>query len=110
MLGLKSFRSAAIALAGVELAHRIRNGQHLLSLEHGGRASQECEKGIRCQKLRFGRVEVSAYNLARVSDEIFIEIYLGGAREHRPRVCDWNRNFRLHLLAPLRSRGKDSSH
>src|ERR1700722_11040043 len=39
MLGLKSFRSAAIALAGVELAHRIRNGQHLLPLEHGRRAS-----------------------------------------------------------------------
>jgi transposase-like protein len=39
MLGLKSFRSAAITLAGVELAHRIRKGQHLLPLEHGGRAS-----------------------------------------------------------------------
>jgi transposase-like protein len=32
MLGLKSFRSAAITLAGVELAHRIRKGQHSLPL------------------------------------------------------------------------------
>lgn len=39
MLGLKSFRSAVITLAGVELAHRIRKGQHLLPLDHGGRAS-----------------------------------------------------------------------
>lgn len=30
MLGLKSFRSAAITLAGIELAHRIRKGQHAL--------------------------------------------------------------------------------
>ena len=39
MLGLKSFRSAAITLAGVELAHRIRKGQYLLPLERRGRAS-----------------------------------------------------------------------
>jgi hypothetical protein len=39
MLGLKSFRSAAVTLAGVELAHRIRKGQYLLPLEHDGRAS-----------------------------------------------------------------------
>jgi hypothetical protein len=30
MLGLKSFRTAAITLAGVELAHRIRKGQFAL--------------------------------------------------------------------------------
>jgi hypothetical protein len=39
MLGLKSFRSAAITLAGVELAHRIRKGQYLLPVERDGRAS-----------------------------------------------------------------------
>jgi Arm DNA-binding domain len=39
MLGLKSFRSAAITLAGIELAHRIRKGQYLLALERRGRAS-----------------------------------------------------------------------
>jgi len=33
MLGLKSFPSAAVTLAGIELAHRIRKGQHLLPLE-----------------------------------------------------------------------------
>jgi hypothetical protein len=32
MLGLKSFPSAAVTLAGIELAHRIRKGQHLLPL------------------------------------------------------------------------------
>jgi hypothetical protein len=39
MLGLKSFHSAAVTLAGVELAHRIRKGQYLLPLRHHGRAS-----------------------------------------------------------------------
>jgi hypothetical protein len=39
MLGLKFFRSAAITLAGVELAHRIRKGQYFLPLERRGRAS-----------------------------------------------------------------------
>ena len=38
MLGLKSFGSAAITLAGVELAHRIRKRQHLLPLKSQGRA------------------------------------------------------------------------
>ena len=33
MLGLKSFPSAAVTLAGIELAHRIRKGQYLLPLE-----------------------------------------------------------------------------
>jgi hypothetical protein len=33
------FSLGAITLAGVELAHRIRKGQHLLPLEHDGRAS-----------------------------------------------------------------------
>jgi hypothetical protein len=33
MLGLKSFPSAAVTLAGIELAHRIRKGQHLLPLK-----------------------------------------------------------------------------
>ena len=37
MLGLKSFRSAAVTLAGVELAHRIRKGQHLLPIKLEGR-------------------------------------------------------------------------
>jgi transposase-like protein len=36
MLGLKSFRSAAITLAGVELAHRIRKTQHSLPLRNQG--------------------------------------------------------------------------
>jgi DDE domain len=39
MLGLKSFRPAAITLAGIELAHRIRKGQHYLVLECHERAS-----------------------------------------------------------------------
>lgn len=39
MLGLKSFRSAAITLAGVELAHRIRKGQHALPLKPRRRQS-----------------------------------------------------------------------
>jgi transposase-like protein len=38
MLDFKSFRSAAITLAGVELAHRIRKRQHLLPLKSQGRA------------------------------------------------------------------------
>jgi transposase-like protein len=37
MLKLKSFRSAAVTLAGVELAHRIRKGQHLLPIRFEGR-------------------------------------------------------------------------
>src|ERR1700723_1995479 len=37
MLGLKSFRSAAITLAGVELAHRIRQRQYAVPLECHGR-------------------------------------------------------------------------
>ena len=39
MLDFKSFCSAAITLAGIELAHRIRKGQHLLALDCHGRAS-----------------------------------------------------------------------
>lgn len=39
MLGLKSFRSAAITLAGVELAHRIRKGQHSIPLNRQRRRS-----------------------------------------------------------------------
>ncbi|MCC6294978.1 MAG: DDE-type integrase/transposase/recombinase [Bryobacterales bacterium] len=38
MLGLQSFRSAAITLAGIELAHRIRKRQYSLSLGTNGRA------------------------------------------------------------------------
>ncbi len=38
MLGLKSFRSAAITLAGVELAHRVRKQQYLLPKVMNGRA------------------------------------------------------------------------
>jgi hypothetical protein len=37
MLGLKSFRSAAVTLAGIELAHRIRKEQHLLPLKREGK-------------------------------------------------------------------------
>lgn len=39
MLGLKTFRSAAIALAGIELAHRIRKQQYFLPMGVSGRAS-----------------------------------------------------------------------
>lgn len=39
MLGLKSFRTAAITLAGVELAHRIRKGQHSIPLSRQRRRS-----------------------------------------------------------------------
>ena len=39
MLGLKSFRSAAITLAGVELAHRIRKAQHSLPPRSQGTAN-----------------------------------------------------------------------
>lgn len=38
MLGLKSFRSAAITLAGVELAHRVRKHQYSLPAGMKGRA------------------------------------------------------------------------
>jgi len=38
MLGLKSFRSAAITFAGVELAHRVRKGQYSLPIESRGAA------------------------------------------------------------------------
>ncbi|MGD9599619.1 MAG: IS6 family transposase [Steroidobacteraceae bacterium] len=38
MLGLKSFRSAAITLAGIELAHRIRKQQYLVPMGEGGQA------------------------------------------------------------------------
>jgi transposase-like protein len=38
MLGLKSFRSAAITFAGIELAHRIRKRQYSLPMESRGRA------------------------------------------------------------------------
>jgi transposase-like protein len=37
MLGLKSFRSAAITLAGVELAHRVRKQQYSLPMGPSGR-------------------------------------------------------------------------
>jgi transposase-like protein len=37
MRGLKSFCSAAATLAGIELAHRIRKGQHLLPLKNEGK-------------------------------------------------------------------------
>jgi len=36
MLGLKSFRSAAVTLAGIELAHRIRKRQYALPKGEGG--------------------------------------------------------------------------
>lgn len=36
MLGLKSFRSAEITLAGIELAHRIRKGQYAVPCEGRG--------------------------------------------------------------------------
>jgi transposase-like protein len=39
MLGLKGFRSAAITLAGIELAHRIRKQQYSLPTGVNGRAS-----------------------------------------------------------------------
>ena len=39
MLGLKGFRSAAIMLAGIELAHRIRKQQYSLPMGVNGRAS-----------------------------------------------------------------------
>ncbi len=39
MLGLKSFRSAAITLAGIELAHRIRKRQYSLPTGMNGRAT-----------------------------------------------------------------------
>jgi hypothetical protein len=38
MLGLKSFRSAAVTLAGIELAHRIRKQQYQLPMERRGRS------------------------------------------------------------------------
>ena len=38
MLGLKSFRSAAITLAGIELAHRVRKQQYSLPMGMNGRA------------------------------------------------------------------------
>lgn len=38
MLGLKSFRSAAITLAGIELAHRIRKQQYSVPMGEGGQA------------------------------------------------------------------------
>jgi hypothetical protein len=38
MLGLKSFRPAAITLTGIELAHRIRKQQHSLPRGLNGRA------------------------------------------------------------------------
>jgi len=38
MLGLKSFRSAAITLAGIELAHRIRKLQYSVPMGEGGQA------------------------------------------------------------------------
>ncbi len=38
MLGLKSFRSAAITLAGIELAHRIRKQQYSVPMSDGGNA------------------------------------------------------------------------
>ena len=36
MLGLKSFQSAAVTLAGIELAHRIRKQQYLVPMGEGG--------------------------------------------------------------------------
>jgi DDE domain len=39
MLGLKSYRSAAITFAGIELAHRIRKGQFSTLVEVQGRTS-----------------------------------------------------------------------
>jgi len=39
MLGLKSFCSAAITLAGIELAHRIRKGQYSLQRRHDERSA-----------------------------------------------------------------------
>ena len=38
MLGLKSFRTAAVTFSGIELAHRIRKRQFTLAYEHHGRA------------------------------------------------------------------------
>ncbi len=38
MLGLKSFRSAAITLAGIELAHRIRKQQYSVPMGESGNA------------------------------------------------------------------------
>jgi transposase-like protein len=38
MLGLKSFRSAAVTLAGIELAHRIRKQQYSIPPNYAGKA------------------------------------------------------------------------
>jgi transposase-like protein len=53
MLGLKSFRSAAITLAGVELAHRIRKGQHSIPLSrHRKRSSlkEMWDRALSCSR------------------------------------------------------------
>jgi hypothetical protein len=39
MLGLQGFRSAAITLAGIELAHRIRKRQYSLPMGMNGRTT-----------------------------------------------------------------------
>ena len=39
MLGLKSFRTAAVTLSGIELAHRIRKRQFTVTDEHEGPTS-----------------------------------------------------------------------
>jgi transposase-like protein len=51
MLGLKSFRSAVITFAGVELAHRIRKRQYSLPLECRGRAlslKEQWDRALAC--------------------------------------------------------------
>ena len=39
MLGFKTFKTAKITLAGIELAHRIRKGQFLLADRNPGQSS-----------------------------------------------------------------------
>lgn len=71
MRGLKSFRSAAVTLAGIELAHRIRKGQHLLPLECEGKrpslkAQWSCALSqASCPVFRAGDSDPSLHQISR---------------------------------------------
>ena len=62
MLGLKSFRTAAVTLAGVELAHRIRKRQFSFGR---GRPSRFCSlkdlwaRALACHDTATGKPEVT---------------------------------------------------
>ena len=102
MLGLKSFRSAAIILAGVELAHRIRKGQHSLPVERDERASSLKELWDRAlspmgtSDTQAGGCSASMHQISEADRHSQMNARLGDVRY--PRKISFGRNLYLLVM------------